>query len=157
MKDQYTAMEDRSGDRWLQALGARIRETRKSLRVSTTAAAEAAGVSRVTWHRIEAASPSVSIGAFARALDALGIAELDSSESPRNRAPGTIPTRIRIGDWPELSALAWSVQPDTLVTPREALGLYERNIRHLDVSRLTEPERALLEDLREGLADDFHA
>lgn len=37
----------------LQALGAQIRSQRKALRLSATVTAEAAGVSRVTLHRIE--------------------------------------------------------------------------------------------------------
>ena len=37
----------------LQALGAQIRAQRKALGVSATVIAEAAGVSRVTLHRIE--------------------------------------------------------------------------------------------------------
>ncbi len=41
----------------LPALGAGIRARRKQLRVSATAAAEAAGLSRVTLHRIERAHP----------------------------------------------------------------------------------------------------
>jgi hypothetical protein len=65
-----------------------------------------------------------------------------------------IPIRIRVGDYPELSALAWSLQPDTQVTPRQALDLYERNGRYLRTEDLTDVERTLIENLREGLADD---
>lgn len=138
--------------RWLETLGQRLRKTRSELRVSATSAADAAGVSRVTWHRMEAGSPSVSAGAYAKALDVLGIADVGAEESPA-RPVGTIPTRIRVGDWPELSALAWSLQPDALLSPKEALAVYERNGRHLDAARLTEAERQLLDDLQAGLAD----
>lgn len=48
----------------LAALGARIRAQRKALRVSATALAEAAGMSRVSVHRIEQGEPSVTIGAY---------------------------------------------------------------------------------------------
>ena len=148
---------DEPGDvRWLLVLGGRLRDARRALRVSTTSAAEAADVSRTTWHRMEAGSPSVSAGAYARALEALGIAGVEDVASPSVRPVGTIPTRIRIGDWPELAALAWSLQPDTLLSPSEALAVYERNSRHLDLTKLTESERTLLEDLREGLADVAH-
>ena len=41
----------------LQDLGARIRARRKSLGVNATAAAESAGMSRVTLHRIEKGEP----------------------------------------------------------------------------------------------------
>ena len=70
------------------------------------------------------------------------------------RPEGTIPTRIRIGDWPQLAAVAWSLQPDTLVTPRQALDIYERNRRHLVEADLSDDESALIRDLRDALADD---
>ena len=146
-----------AGERWLRALGARLRDTRLTLRVSVTAAAEAAGVSRVTWHRMEAGSASVSAGAYARALDALGIVEDHPFGQPEGRPAGAIPVRIRVGDWPELSALAWSMRPDTLLTPLEALSLYERNGRHLDEATISADERALIDDLRLGLADGVQA
>ena len=47
----------------LQALGAQLRARRKALRVSSTVAAEATGMSRVTLHRIEKGEPSVAAGA----------------------------------------------------------------------------------------------
>ena len=148
---------ERGAERWLRSLGARLRDTRVSLRVSMTAAAQSAEVSRMTWHRMESGSPSVSAGSYARALDVLGIAETDELASTSVRPIGMIPTRIRVGDWPELAALAWSLQPDTLVTPREALELYERNFRHLNPLNLTESEQALIEDLRDGLGDEVRA
>jgi len=39
-----------------------LAEKRKALRVSATVAAEAAGMSRVTLHRIEKGEPSVTMG-----------------------------------------------------------------------------------------------
>jgi len=157
MKTDETGVETRADigadSRWLQALGVRLREARVALRVSATAAAQAAGVSRMTWHRMEAGSPSVSAGAYARALDAVGIVDVEQSEGAATRPVGMIPTRIRIGDWPELAALGWSLQPDTVLTPREALDVYERSSRHLDLAKVSEAERLLIEDLREGLAD----
>lgn len=153
---------------WLRALGARLRAARLSMRVSAAAAAQSAGVSRPTWHRMEAGSPGVSAGAYARALDALGIASvaalglLESTDTGSQgvadrRSRSTIPTRIRVGDWPELSALCWSLQPDTMLTPREAFLVYERNARRLSSQALGDEERALIEDLRTGLADAVHS
>jgi transcriptional regulator with XRE-family HTH domain len=155
---------------WLRALGARLRQGRLAMRVTATAAAQAAGVSRPTWHRMEAGAPGVAAGSYARALDALGLAGLEAATDQTTdggassggrtdagaRPAGTIPTRIRVGDWPELAALSWSLKPDTLLTPREALAVYERNGRHLAVAKLGEAEQALIEDLRTGLADDVH-
>ena len=57
----------------LQALGAQIRSQRKALRLSATVTAEAAGVSRVTLHRIEKGEPSVTMGAWCSAIAALGL------------------------------------------------------------------------------------
>ena len=48
----------------LATLGCAIRDPRKQLRVSMTTTAEAAGVSRVTLHRIERGAPAVTIGAY---------------------------------------------------------------------------------------------
>ena len=57
----------------LAALGARIRAQLKALRVSATALAEAAGMSRVSVHRIEQGEPSVTMGAYLNVLAALGM------------------------------------------------------------------------------------
>lgn len=127
--------------------------------VSAEAAARAAGVSRVTWHRMEAGAPGVAAGSYARALDALGLAggpeeNQTENETTGHRPPGCIPTRVRVGDYPELQALAWSLRPDTLLTPRQALAVYEQNAAHLDDAALTDAERSFMDDLREALADD---
>lgn len=57
----------------LHQLGEQVRLQRKALRISATAAAEAAGMSRVTWHRIEKGEPSVTMGAYMNAMVALGL------------------------------------------------------------------------------------
>ncbi len=44
---------DEALTRDLLTLGERLRAARKGQKVSATAAAESAGMSRVTWHRIE--------------------------------------------------------------------------------------------------------
>lgn len=66
----------------LRALGARLRATRKAQRVSAVAAAEAAGMSRVTLHRIEAGEPSVSIGHWVALADALGLVLTIAAPAP---------------------------------------------------------------------------
>ena len=58
----------------LGAIGACIRAQRKALHVSATTAAEAAGMSRVTLHRIERGEASVTMGAYLNATAALGLA-----------------------------------------------------------------------------------
>ena len=53
----------RQAEEALAELGAALRLRRQSLKVNATAAAEAAGMSRVTFHRIEKGEPSVTAGA----------------------------------------------------------------------------------------------
>lgn len=55
------------------SLACAIRERRKALRVTMVAAAEAAGISRVTWHRIERGEPTVAMGSWLRAAIVLGV------------------------------------------------------------------------------------
>ena len=65
----------------LQALGAQIRAQRKALRLSATVTAEAAGLSRVTLHRIEKGEPSVTMGAWCNTMAALGLVLLARNEA----------------------------------------------------------------------------
>lgn len=144
----------------LQALGGQLRARRKALRVSSTAAAEAAGMSRVTLHRIEKGEPSVAVGAWADAMVALGMTLL-ARNAEDGAAAGTherptdlsawIPVRVRLADYPQLQALAWQVHGTDSLTPLEALAIYERNARHLDTAAISAAEQALLQALRTGL------
>lgn len=139
----------------LAVLGERIRVQRKALRVSATVAAEAAGMSRVTWHRIEKGEPSVTMGAYWNAATAVGlvIALVSAAEPPSGQTPapsrkGWIPARIRLADYAQLRRLAWQVHGTDALTPAEALDVYERNARHLDSAALEPAERDLIEALR---------
>ena len=134
----------------LAALGERIRARRKALKVSAVDAAEAAGMSRVTLQRIERGEPSVTMGAYIGAATAVGL-ELDlvdprerrrGAGGARNRPP--LPSRIRLVDHPQLKKLAWQLHGVESLTPDEALGLYERNWRHVDAAALDPAERALV-------------
>jgi len=142
----------------LEAIGRSIRAHRKSLRVSATAAAEAAGISRVTLHRIEKGEPSVTMGAWLNAIAALGLnvqvgpPSRDAGES-RNEREGWIPVRIRLSHYPQLARLAWHVHGTDELTPVEALGIYERNSRHLDFDAMEPRERHLIEALRLALGE----
>ncbi len=141
-------------------LGILIRAQRKQLGVSAVATAEAAGLSRVTLHRIETGEPSVSIAAWMAVLDALGL-RMDLREaSARNRVrpghsavakhqpkrgkSGALPTSIRLADFPQLKRLSWHLQDTHVLTPRQAFDLYERNWRHADQSAMAADERALV-------------
>ena len=142
----------------LQALGARLRAHRKALRVSSTATAEAAGISRVTLHRIEKGEPSVAVGAWVSVLTALGlkleVKAADETGEPTGAHAASadwIPARIRLANYPQLKALTWQVQGTDTLTPLEALDIYERNARHLDPPNMSPEESALLQALRTGL------
>jgi transcriptional regulator with XRE-family HTH domain len=134
----------------LVALGEQLRAERKRLGVSATTAAEAAGMSRVTLHRIERGEPSVTMGAYANAAAALGLAlgvvGLPSAVPARDK-PASAPQRIGLADYPQLERLAWQYQGATEVTPAEALNLYERNWRHIEQDALAPNERALVHSL----------
>ncbi|MEE4278866.1 MAG: helix-turn-helix transcriptional regulator [Halieaceae bacterium] len=53
-------------------LASQLRQRRKAMGVSVATAAEAAGMSRDTWHRMEKGSTTVTIGAWFNALSVLG-------------------------------------------------------------------------------------
>ena len=140
-------LADHLGPR-LQALGERIRLQRKRHRLSATTAAEAAGMSRVTLHRIERGEASVTMGAYLSAMDALGL-QLDIAEPSASAGAGaatSAPPRIRIDEYPQLRRIAWQRRGGEL-TPAEALSLYERNWRHVDAAALDARERALVDHL----------
>lgn len=139
-----------AADRRLAAFGRRIHARRKALKVSATTAAEAAGVSRMTLHRIERGEPSVTIGAYMNALAALGLdVDVVPSTQPAPAAP--IAGGVRIADYPQLRRLTWQLAPGTELTPEEAWATYERNWRHVDASALDARERQLLDELARAL------
>lgn len=138
----------------LAALGARIRAHRKQHKVSATSVAEAAGMSRVTLHRIERGEPSVTMGAYLSAIDALGLAfdVTALGERPKHSpVAASLPTQIRLADYPELQRLAWQLQGVAELSPTQALSLYERNWRHIDHAGLRAHELALVQALAAGL------
>ena len=52
-----------------------------------------------------------------------------------------------LADYPQLKRLAWQLPGAKALTPQEALNLYERNWRHVDVATLTPRERILVQQL----------
>lgn len=133
----------------LLALGQQIRARRKALQVTAVAAAEAAGMSRVTLHRIEKGEPSVTLGAYLNAMNALGLTF--GLIQPPAPVDNCIPLRIHLPDYPQLQQIAWQIQPDATLTPLEAWSIYQRNWRHVDVARLSPAERQLVVVLQIGL------
>ena len=142
----------------LQALGELVRSHRLRQKVSATVAAEAAGLSRVTLHRIERGEPSVTMGAYLSAIAAVGLqlslSDPQTQQSPQaaagTRASG-LPARIRPDDFPQLQRLAWQLPGAAELSPADALSLYERNWRHIDQASLGPAERALVQALVDQL------
>lgn len=137
-------------------LGQALRQRRKVLGISATAAAQAARVSRVTWHRLEKGELTVALGSLLGAANVLGmVVQLQSVDAAAvGPADGSsdagLPLRIRLGDYPQLQSLAWQVgNGEQVLSPREALGMYERNWRHLQPELLESRERALIDALRQ--------
>lgn len=132
--------------RSLAHLGERIRAARKQQGVSAVAAAQAAGISRVTLHRIERGEATVAMSAWVAAAAALGL-EFALLEPNAVAGGSKLPEKIRLRDYPQLKKLAWQVHAVDEIAPREALDLYERNWRHVDRARLTPEEAALVDAL----------
>ena len=138
----------------LTLLGGKIRLHRKALKVTATATAEAAGLSRVTLHRIEKGEPSVSMAAYMSVIHALGldfkifpVDELIPKDAGASRK-AWIPAQVVVSDYPQLKQLAWQIHAATRLTPVEALNLYERNWRHLDLQNMEPHERDLVDALQ---------
>lgn len=133
----------------LQALGERIRAQRERQKVTATDAAEAAGMSRVTLHRVERGEPSVTMGAYLSAMSAVGLSlQVREPEVPFASA---LPAVVRLEAYPALKQLAWQLPGVTELSPTQALDLYERNWRHLDREGLEPQERRLIQALVDEL------
>ncbi len=138
----------------LLALGADLRARRKALGVSAVVAAEAAGLSRVTLHRIEKGEASVTMGAWNNVASALGMQIQLQQDKPasavQSQTTGWWPVRIALADYPQLKALAWQVHGADHLTPVEAYDIYERNARHLDLAAMGSGERELWQALQQA-------
>lgn len=130
----------------LAVLGRLIKARRGELGYSMVEAAGAAGVSRVTLHRIERGNASVTMGAYAAVAGAMGLTIAAAPRAGRRAGPET----IRIGDYPQLKAIAWNRDEDSALSDEEALSLYERNWRHVDQASLTAGEVELIRRLTRG-------
>jgi hypothetical protein len=67
---------------------------------------------------------------------------------------GWIPARVALADYPQLKQLSWQVHGTDTLTPAEALSIYERNWRHMDVAALTPREMHLIDALRLALGSE---
>lgn len=139
----------------LEQIAQGMRDQRLALGISTVAAALAAGMSRATWHRIEKAEPSVTMGAYAAAMQAIGLTIKLARVEPtlQTAAPEAlpqvsadteaVPSTIAIQKYPQLRQLAWHVRDGFELTTEEAYGLYDRNRRHLRIDQMTPEELQL--------------
>lgn len=130
----------------LLTLGQAIKARRKKLKVSALAVSKAAGMSRVTLHRIEAGEPSVAAGAYWAAMVALGMhLELQLEKHSGHEQEGDlIAQRIALQEYPALASLAWHVPGLDFLEPQEAYDIYIRNERHLNPDLLTDREKSLM-------------
>jgi transcriptional regulator with XRE-family HTH domain len=131
-------------------LGQALRDARKRKKVSAVAAAEAAGISRVTLHRIERGEPSVAMAAWMALVSAMGLF-LELVDPTASREAARIPERIRLDQYPQLKKLAWQLHGVEELSPKDALALYERNWRHVDRAGLAPTEAALIRALTQAL------
>ena len=134
----------------LAEIGRLIRQHRKSFKITANAAAETAGISRVTLHRIEKGEPTVSMGAYLNVISALDLnlhlsAKGDTEYEANGNDVGKLPVRISLSDYPQLKELAWHVQGVDELSLVEAHSIYERNKRFLDSESLSDSEQALIE------------
>lgn len=137
----------------LNAIGQAIRSRRKELKLTAEEVARAAGISRVTLHRIEKGESSVTVGAYAATLQALGlgigVTGLPAEETPLSE--------INVDNYPELRKLAWQIATGTVLTPEEAWDIYSRNWRHLDEENLTREEAGLFKHLNKQFSSNSAA
>jgi len=126
------------------AWGLRLRAVRMQLKLSARQTSEAAGISRITLHRIERGNPSVTVGAYAAVASVLEAerAAHDSEGTPMDR--GGV---VAVSRFPQLRSLAWNLAEGAELTADEALNLYERNWRHLDHESLSPEESSFIDHL----------
>ncbi len=134
----------------LADIGQLIRQHRKSFKITANAAAETAGISRVTLHRIERGEPTVSMGAYLNVISALDLslhlsAKTDIENTANADSVGKLPVRISLSDYPQLKELAWHVQGVDELSLIEAHSIYERNKRFLDIENLSDSEQELIQ------------
>jgi transcriptional regulator with XRE-family HTH domain len=133
----------------LAALGAQLRAARKAQKVSAVALAEAAGLSRLTLHRIERGEPGVAMAHWAAVAHALGLHF--GLHVPEQEAADAVPEAIVLAEYPALRQLACQIPGVADLDPAAALALYERNWCHVDVDALVPRERALIRRLTRAL------
>jgi hypothetical protein len=105
----------------------------------------------MTLYRLERGEASVTMGAYVAAVHALGIEleliDADARARRSKRTDAKPPAKIRLADYPQLKRLAWQLKDTKEISPSEALEIYERNWRHIDLGKLSPREQELLRAL----------
>lgn len=143
-------------------LGHALRKRRKTLGINMVAAAEAAKMSRFTWHKLEKGDDRVALAYLLAAARVLGLecrlalpGEGEAGSKRLTERQDWLPMEIRLADYPGLQRLAWQLRKGVeTLTPRQAWELYERNERHLDKDRLQPGEKSLMRTLRRIFGGD---
>jgi len=145
-KQMRTAIQihDQGPQDALLALGQHILALRKAQKLTAEVVAQAAGISRVTLHRIERGEASVAVGAYALVLNSLG-SSLSALGQPAS-AP-QLPESVAIASFPGLRQITWQLRDGTELTPLEAWQVYRANWVRLDQNLLMRDEIALLNAL----------
>ena len=137
----------------LVRLGGQITARRKALKIRAQSCAGAAGISRVTLHRIERGESTVNMGAYLQVCEVLdlhlGLVPLGNQgiEECAKQIAGPDTPHLRIKDYPQLKTLAWQLDEEEYLTDAEAISIYERNKRFLDLEHLENHERELMQRL----------
>ena len=63
--------------------------------------------------------------------------------------------QIAIQRYPQLKELVWQLRDDAVISPRDALNIYERNWRFMDLKSLTREEEALIKQLKETIGKGY--
>ncbi|WP_179958200.1 helix-turn-helix domain-containing protein [Chitinimonas arctica] len=146
----------------LKQLGAKLREARIQRGWTQREFAQRVGVHESTLVRLEAGDAGVTTAVLACALNALGGLQgfcepqlhpkvggaLIETAIPRRRVGGVrIPRRLNLEAYPQLKQLAWN-RTTKDIDAEDALSLYERNWRFVDVDALSDKEAKLIDRLK---------
>ena len=99
----------------LADIGQFIRQHRRSFKNTANAAAQTAGISRGTLHRVEKGEPNVSMGAYLNEISALDLnlhlsAKGSKGWEVNGDDVGKLPVRLSFSGYPQLKELSWHVQ-----------------------------------------------
>ncbi len=136
---------------FLRLLGKQIYVRRRMIKVSAVSTAEAAGISRMTLNRIERGEASVTMGAYINVIFVLGLElsliDVKQINIASNSNDLKKDSKVSISRYPQLKKLAWQINKKREITLKEALSLYERNWRHIDIAELNPNEQKFIQNL----------